>query len=127
MIIILPFLFLTGCVVFDAIFGVKTNADGTTTATPGGGIGGLAGLIPGLGVVGTVIGAAGTIYQKLRAKQWTDAATSTVNAVEQFKSTPDGAKVWEKLKAQLEESHNAAKAKKMVDKILGNKPESKAG
>lgn len=114
-------LFITGC----AVLAGHQNPDGTVSRGILDYVGEIAtaagSFIPGLGILTGLGGAVSTIAVAVRGKQWKTAATSTIKAVEEFKTTPVGARVWDDLKEKLETSHRVSKVKATVDKVLGNK------
>ena len=104
---------ICGC----ALFGITHDAEGNPVSDGKGGIVG--------GVVGTffpwattlIAGAAG-VYADLKRRNWKAAFTSTSKALEDFKATPEGKKVWDALKEKLGESQATAAIQGFVDKYL---------
>lgn len=109
-------LVMGGC----ALFGHETNPDGTVKQDPGGGVVGRVFSFAGLPWVGTAIAAIGGIVAEKKRRGWKGAALSTFAAIEAFKTSPEGKKIWESLKAKLGEKHAEAHVTAIVDKALGN-------
>ena len=105
---------ICGC----ALFGQTTNPDGTVSQDPGGGIVGRVFSFAGLPWVTTALAGIGGVVAQLRGKKWKAAANATFTAIEEFKATPEGAKIWEKLKAKLGTTQADAKIREFVDKAL---------
>ena len=105
------FLLMMGC----GAFGIATGPDGQPISDGKGGIvGAVAGTFwPWLGTL--IAGAAGT-YVEVKRRNWKAATVKTVQAVEEFKATPEGSRVWDKLKNKLVEKHGA-KVSKLVDSL----------
>lgn len=109
--------FLCSLLVGCALFGVTTGPDGQPVSDGTGGIAGslLGTLFP---WAGTAIAGAAGIYCDLKRRNWKAAFTSTAKAIEDFKSSPEGKKIWDALKAKLGESQAAAAVQGFVDKYL---------
>lgn len=105
--------FMVGC----GLFGIREDNDGKKTSDGTGGIFGtlLNYVIPGSGAL---VAAGAGVYCDMKRRQWKSAATSSMQAIEQYKGTPDGAAVWDGLKKKLGESHATAKIKDFVDVYL---------
>lgn len=85
LVLLAPFL-LTGCAVFDWIFGVqKDEKTGVVTTTGGSPVGFLGTLLGGVG--GAALSGIGTVYAALRAKNSGAAALAVVQGVEAIKNT----------------------------------------
>lgn len=111
---------LGSCAIADTLFGTQHNPDGTVTSDGKGGvIGGVANFF-GLGWVTTLLGAVTTGYAAWKGKGWKGAALSTFDAIEKWKTSDDGKKHWEALKAKLGEAHAQASVEAIVEKALGN-------
>lgn len=106
-------LVLVGC----GLFGVRKDKDGKDTSDGSGGIIGtlLNYVLPG---TGALVAAGAGAYCDLKRRQWKKAATTSWDAIEEYKATPVGAVHWKTLKAKLGESHAAAKIQGFVDKYL---------
>lgn len=113
-------LLIGGCVVAEKAAGI--HRDPVTGEPSSDGTGGIAGnllniLIPG---AGAVVAAAAAAYANAKRSQWKNAAMSTFEAIEAFKKTAQGEKVWDDLKGKLGEAHATAEVTKIVEKALGN-------
>lgn len=108
--------FMGGC----ALFQPGVDKDGNHVPPPIVGVGGAVATAFGYGWVTTLIGAATTAYAAWKGKGWKAAAVSTMDAIEAWKSTDEGKKHWEALKAKLGQAHADAEVKKIVDAALGN-------
>lgn len=110
-----------GCGLLGTAVGVTTDpVTGETRSVGDGGLVGAVGHLIGLPWVATAVAALAGLYAEYKRRGWKAAAVSTFDAVETFKSSPEGAKVWDNLKATLGEAHADAKVKALVDKALGN-------
>lgn len=109
-----------GCSILEPAFGVKT--DPVTGEKTSDGKGGIVGSLVGtfLPWTTTVLGGLTAAYVEARRRNWKAAATSTITAIEEFKASPEGKRVWEALKAKLGAKHADAHVAALVDKVLGN-------
>lgn len=110
---------LSGCVVFEAIFGISHPAGkGSPPVADGtGGIGGqiLGYLIPGAAAVAASAAAA---YANAKRRDWKAAALSTFEALSAFKDTDLGQKAWAELKPKLISAHTEAEITDFVQQAL---------
>lgn len=106
---------LGGCSLFEKSIGVTT--DPVTGQKSSNGTGGIAGGLLGIIVPGApaIIAALAAVYANAKRKQWKDAALSTFEAVEAFKNSPAGQKVWDDLKTRLGETQAQAQVQEFVD------------
>lgn len=78
---------ISGCSVIDSLTGVYHNDDGTISIDPKGGIVGKASStangFPGwVGLAGTLLGLAGTAYQRVRSKRYAEGLRSVVQGID---------------------------------------------
>ena len=107
-----------GCRVFEGAAGVHT--DPVTGEKSSDGTGGIAGGLLGILIPGApaVIAALAAAYANAKRKQWKNAALSTFEAVESFKETDQGKKVWSELKDRLGAAQAEVKIQEFVDEQL---------
>lgn len=111
---------MVSCKLLEPAVGVRT--DPVTGEKSSDGTGGVAGNILNLLIPGAaaVVAAGAAAYANAKRGQWKNAALSTFEAVEAFKKTPQGEKVWDDLKGKLGDYHAAAEVQGLVNKALGN-------
>lgn len=113
---------LSGCVL-DGLFGVIEKPDGTVDVDPQGGpagtVGGVLTAFGGpAGLAGLAVSLVGNLYQSIRKRQYVAALVSTVEAVEAFSKTPEGAAVSEVLKTTLSNKHGHDNVGPIMKKVV---------
>jgi len=102
-----------------SLFGVTKNP--TTGQTESDGKGGVVGTVAnflGFPWVATAIAGLAAAYANAKRKDWKAAFMSTAEAVEAFKNTEQGQKVWAELKDKLGATQAEAKIQEFVDAQL---------
>lgn len=109
-----------GCSLLEPALGIQT--DPVTGEKRSDGKGGIVGSLVGtfLPWTTTVLGGLAAAYVEAKRRNWKAAATSTISAIEEFKASPEGKRVWEALKAKLGAKHADAHITALVEKVLGN-------